>query len=321
MNASGNFSTPGFNHACVKSGDVCMEIHWEVLLYFLNAVEVIANILHLIVLSKLEKTKGLNYLRLLQAVSLSDIGNGLCAALNVLCPLRKHLCGSSLVYIQTHTGIVAGFLFWRNNVLATASVDRALALTRPFQYASSLLSRHRLGVLAALPVISLASGVVQALLNDICVDPVLGATLQAPKSFWATVFAQFAIGIPLIVITTSSIASLRVLYKMRRRALDAQQEEVNRGARYVILCSGIFIATLVPLFVIGLVQHADNNVAAPVKAVGLATYGLYGILNTILYGWSNGTYRKTLVNMFSKFNTKQCAATVYPGNSQPESEL
>jgi len=271
----------------------------------INAVTMLVNILHIIVLFSIKKLRSTKYFWTLMNIGSSDIFASVMLIVQMDCSL-KHFAlkqgpaGSKvfllLVSIPTFISVTI-----RNSVLALASYERYVAICTPFRYATNKLVQHlAVGYTIIWSVSFVLSVIIKALyFEQICVDD-FGLTLSN-KSPIATAIKLPLFGVP-AVITIGTLAKVGVELKQmsRRAAQPVEDEALMKAGKYVLLTSILFYLSFFPPLVAmgarGLGKLPEEK-AGLIDISAFIVQGLYGTLNVILFIYLNPSYIQQVIRL------------------------
>ena len=266
----------------------------EIFTVMINVIAFVINSFHLCIISRLEALKGTKYRCVLINVVLADITNTIGMAIFYSCHeflLVSYTNGAPELRIP-----ISFMLFISNyisfHVFLVASVEKYLAICKPFSYNSSvLISWLPLNfVIVWLYIFSL--GTIVSLINVLNLIPGL-------SNLEMTVFrtAVFAVA-PNLVSGTLLIKVYKELKRMRNRCeISAQDDDKTNAAMYLII---IFTLEMI-VFLLNsgcvIFIHSTNN---PVLCTIWNAFikAPYTVLNTVIYGWRTQSYRQHVRKLF-----------------------
>jgi len=263
-----------------------------------NTVTILVNILHIIVLSSINRLRGTKYFWTLMSISSSDILASLMFILQVDCSLKHFILKQEEIFSQ---GFLIGIMIpsimtmiLRNSVLALASYERYVAICTPFKYATNKVVQH---LAVGYIIIWVASLVISVIINfiDIIQYCIYDLGLTQPKQSLLVSVIQFPLfGVP-AVITVVTLGKVGVeLKRMSRRAIQpAEDEELKKAGKYVLLTSILFYLSFFPTLAGMVVRRLGKQPEAQsglVDISGFIVQGVYGTLNVILFAYLNPSY-------------------------------
>lgn len=288
-------SAENYEYVCsgVKQYGYCLNNTSSLSLISVNAIEIVINVFHFVVLTKMKKEQTFqNYILLLQHIAMADIIASAMYILRTACSMRL----LSIKY-QTVNQILSASdtsLVTRFYILATACMERMIALAYPLTYETSWFIRYLNLILIADWIMSLLTSVVRDVIynQDICIDIMFGpSNTFAPKPTLMTfipVFVQIAITV--FTLTRVSIE----LFRLRKRSTTTiQQREIKQATIYIFVITVVYFTSLIPSIIAGPLLAGDNdNDIAILTACHLCSSS-YGFINTVIYGVATKIYRTT----------------------------
>ena len=122
--------------------------------------------------------------------------------------------------------------------------------------------------------------------------------------------------VPLVFIILFSVLVLVELCKMRKRAHTGQQQDSINATKYILTIVAVFIMCLCPLYVDLLIDlRSYPTLALVLDWFSIVAFMLYGIVNTVIYGWKNKTYRSVFCQLIKDccfLTNKCCNNSVHP---------
>jgi len=278
--------------------EICGYITGSKAIVGINTVTILVNILNMVVLSSVKKLRGTKYFWTLVNIGTSDIFASLMFILQVDCSLKlsilEHeeeiskilLVGIAIPYMMSLT--------LRNSVLALASYERYVAICTPFKYVTNKVVYHlAVGYIFIWVVSFVISAIMKSLaFGKYCVDDLV---LTFPTlSTLTTAIQMIFLTIPAVV-TIVTLGKVGVeLKRMSRRAVQpAEDEELKKAGKYVLLTSILFYLSFFPTLAgIGARQLAKlpEEKAKLIDISAFIVQGSYGTLNVILFIYLNPSY-------------------------------
>ena len=323
--------------------NMCGQPVWEEIVLAVNIIAIVVNILHYITLQVARKTSEVSqannsaWQKLLNQFAITDAACGFSGLMRA-CIFRRLVYGKSLrlgAVITFLSDISVGVRYY---VLALACYDRCVAIRWPFRYSTDILIVRINTVCAIFWFWSAATIIVRDILflEEICINDFVGVTNLYTENLLATAISFTVITPPALVIIVLTVTLLIELHKMRIAGasqttgmLQIQQRRMqritNKATFYTAVNSIIFIACLMPLIITScLVAATDILADMSVNSYNNVLYSgilltfMFGILNTVLYGWLNKRYRVAFVTLITagKFNKNQVTGAATVGQGQ-----
>ena len=282
-------------YTCENSKGEC-DVYISTTLTCINAVAIIINILHLLVLRKIPGLKELNYFWVLVNITLGDISLSIAVILSTNCTLR--LLNNNIVaaIIATLLDCTFQFRYW---LLAQVVLDRFYAVCKPFKYATSKIINN-FGKLAAVGVttnFALALAKVFSSLRSLCYSDILGPIVTEPSdvSKYLDFVTILAAVLPIVISTVLLRKIFKELKQMeQRRNMTTEDKETRAATIYVIGTCILFAVSILPTLVLMAVYLAKDDSFNPdiswLEVLTLLAHLMYGIGNVVLYGILNKAY-------------------------------
>lgn len=288
---------------CEGFHGTCTYREYEYTIICFSVLAVIINIFHLIVLNRMDNIRGTAYLSVLQVISMFDIFSAFAYIVKMSCYI--HI---SLSYTPKWTGILKNILsdsviLSRYSILALACGERYIAVCKTFQYkTSSYTKRLKLwSVLVYLTVLGIMTSREVLSMDDMCVHPVIGVIAISDIS---TTLYLITILVPAAIATVLLMLVFKELRKMKKQSLTMNLNQLDRATKYIaIICAAFYVCFLpkVAAYFIKSFFKSDTVVTAMIVN-GAGT--VYGILNTLVYGWKNKQYRRQFGMLFKIPNSR-----------------
>ena len=225
-NTSSNASAPGSS-----DGFQCFR-PVESFTVTMNVISLLINSFHLCIISRLETLKGTKYRCVLINIVLADITNTMAMALFYSCydfVLANYMHGEPEVRIPMSVSIlISNYISF--HVFLVASMEKYLAICKPFSYQSSVLVKWLPlnFVIVWLYVFSL--GTIVSLINVLNLIPGMG---NLENTVLRT--AVFAVA-PNLVSSTLLVKVYKEVKRIRNRSeISAQDDEQTNAAMYLII--------------------------------------------------------------------------------------
>lgn len=258
----------------------------------INIASLLINILHLAVLSRLESLKGTKYRCILINISLADTVHVFSVAYMHMCfetsPLA--LKGGELnfrILITVVTTVGDHISYY---VFLVASVEKYLAICKPYSYQSSIIVRR-------LPAVFAVAWLFVSIIST-CV-----AIMNQSSPFWTrnwqfTVLQVMILAVaPNVVSATLLINVGKELNRMKNQsAFVADNGKEKKAAIYVIIVFAMEMAVFLLNMVCIIISHTSTETACEVwNAVVKAPHT---IANTVIYGWRTKAYQEHVRKIF-----------------------
>ena len=260
----------------------------EVLIAVVNVMALVINCFHLWIISRLRALKGTQYRCVLISLSLADIVHNAYVVAFYGCYaffMTNFARGEPKLRIP-----IALTLFTRNyisfHVFALASMEKYLAICKPFSYESSAIVR-RLPVnfvVAWLYVFSLST--VFAIVDALNLIP------------WMTSVRMTVLRTSVLAIAPSLLSGallIKVYKELRRMRIRSQNSsedsDKTKAAMYLIIIFTLEMIVFLLNSICVIVLHS-TGVVVICKIWNGFIKAPYTILNTVIYGWRTRSYRQ-----------------------------
>ena len=252
-----------------------------------DVISLLINSFHLCIISRLEALKGTQYRYVLINIVLADIVNTTSMATVYSC---YDFFGINFAYGEPKLRIpIMVMLFFSNyisfHVFVVASMEKYLAICKPFSYQSSVLVRSLpiyfitvwLYVFSFCTAVSIIEGL----------DVIAGATDLEFVVFRTIVFAIA----PNLLSGTLLIKVYRELRRMRSRSENSVEDDKTRAAMYLIIIFTLEMIVFLLNSICVIALHYTGE-AVICKIWNGFIKAPYTIFNTVIYGWRTQSYRQ-----------------------------
>ena len=285
---------------CPRSGgEICGPLGWEFMVVFVNCVGILVNIMHLVILARLDSLRGTRYLIVLQQIAVADIFCSIGNAVRLMCPVHvssRHLAAG--IFVSSMSDALAG---WRYYIVGFACIERYMAVCKPFFYNGHFVVTNIGKLMWISFVFCLGNSFARDMIfqDELCLDTALGAS-NTYEHLPAAMYTIAVGAAPLIVSAVLSVFILIELQKMRKRNLSDKQKEVNNAAVYILITNFVLVACLLPFLLdFGLTALTTVYVETHLLSwISILAFGLYGTANTVVYGWRNKAYINKAKSLF-----------------------
>ena len=284
-------SFQGFSVCFPKDGE-CLHPAIECIIVLFNLISMLTNILHLILLNRIASLKGTAYGIILKGLSIADLYYTLPTILQSSCTLRLAVVQRFEVglFFVTISGLS---VYFRLFILTLASLERFLALCRPFKHSDSIFVRH-MKVWSGLCCVAAIAFSVRDLnieTENTCLDLVTGF------SNCANLRGSRRCAISMVLLSSISTIFL-ILVQIQLRKMNRVSTSVNRedkelkvAALYVLAMVLVFYFCFLVAIIDKIILWAFHTSVTGIGVVALLLNSLYGVLNTVIYGWVTPTYQ------------------------------
>ena len=259
----------------------------EIFTLMVNGISFLINCFHLFIISRLETLKGTKYRCVLINIALADIVNTSMTAAMFTCydffamnyghgepELRIPIM--IMVLLSNYIGF---------QVFVAASVEKYLAICKPFSYESSTFVRRLPMGFVLLWLYMFSLGVVVSFMETLNIIPWMNSSVMAVLQ--TTVFAI----VPNLVSGTLLVKVYRELNNMRSTTQNSAVNEKTSAAMYLIIIFTLeMIVFLLNSICVIVVKCTDELVICKIWYAFIKAP--YTMINTVIYGWRTRSYRR-----------------------------
>jgi len=185
---------------------------------------------------------------------------------------------------------------YRYTMLAVGCAERYVAVCHPFQYKGNAFTRHLKlwSCLLVLPILGLFAMREILSRNRVCIHPVVGMITSSLLN--DIVFIS-------IILVPSFIASglLLLIFKELRNMKNRRQAQIDEGlesaSRYICVIFVAFMVCLIPVAGSFFTKMFSRRPTEYTALFVTLFNSLYGIVNTLVYGWMHKNYRAILFDL------------------------
>lgn len=261
--------------------------------YSLIAVNIfclLVNCFHVLVLSQLKVLNRDSYRSVLYHISIADMCNSVAMSVRIFVKDYRVFTEQPVEFTIFYDVVLDSAVFLRYNILAGASVERFIAVCRPLSYGSSWYINNIHNSLAVFWFYTFAAVTARSIIfwDKYCISGFLGPTNIL--SFWPTIMAACSAGPPLLITLMMMVLVCVEIAKMSRRSNTDQEKVIYSAAKYLIIIIIMFyVFLLVPI--LNYILAMTDTFFFGVGYMEYSLYSVYGILNTVIYGWMHVNYR------------------------------
>lgn len=273
-----------------------------------NIFSILANILHMIILSNMTALKRSSYYHVLMHLSLTDIYYSLFATCGMTLNRMEYFQDVPIFLIMIYTILYKASHSSRYVILAVATAERYSALCRPLQHTSSkfIVYIHIWLPIFWLLNLTWASVGIGLFPEELCFTEFSGPTIgYGPIS--GPIFVMAWVGSFIIIIIVLQGRVLAELYHLRGANLTREKLAIKRSTKYLVAIIGTFFVCLIPTAT-ALLNRLFDGPSYNTLDYYLGTVlfsSLYGVINVVIYGWMNPSYRyRALVILISILSKK-----------------
>ncbi|KAF6034342.1 hypothetical protein EB796_007357 [Bugula neritina] len=276
---------------CEDVTELCADSTTPAVLIVVNLCGVVCNILNLIVLKTLDKSKRNRYFWIVVNIGISDIATGIVFTLYVSCDLNRlvvNLPRKEVLVYQVVINIL-GFAtyFARNLILVTGSYERYVSICQPFNVQTNKVLNN-LGVCLGTTWIAslIVMGVPLATNTRKYCFGVFGSMPMEFNTQTDVVFSS-SITITLTICVVLLFKTWKELKRMQQRnAAGPDDLMVKRSAQYIMIICITFYLLYVPAFlsvILSLIEALPKGQANATRWISMFYQTVYGIMNIVVY--------------------------------------
>ena len=267
---------------------------WGISIATFNAISLLVNIFHLVILARMACLKGRPYKQILVHICLADIGS-------VLLLIMVYSCLEGFGYVSMLTAnfpftiyLVHVPIYKSNWIFFVAGIEKYYSICKPLAYESSTFVRKLSVILILMWVLSFCW-----LTTYLIIVHFATSSPEAPTL--ANAVLSTALFMPLASAAVPLMFVVKELMKMRQKALAANQQQSLQAAVYLIIIYVIFlIFSLFDLVTAYIWIVSPGLMKFPAQRLRNITKPLYGTLNTVIYGFRRKAYRQEMRKLVCK---------------------
>jgi len=290
---------------CEDVTELCADSTIPTASMVLNVFGVVCNILNLIVLKTLDKSKRNGYFCVVVNIGISDIATGIIFTLYVSCDLNRLVVKLSdeeaLVYQVVINILGVSIYFARNLILVTGSYERYISICRPFSVQTNKVLNNLGACLGTIWIVSLVvMGVPLATDTRNYCFSIFGSmpidfNTQADMVFGSSITITLAACMILLFKTWKE------LRRMQKRATVGTDELiVKRSTQYILIVCTTFYLLYVPTFlsiISNAIEGLPKEIAIVTRWISIYYQAVYGTLNILVYIVMTPGYRTHIMRL------------------------
>ena len=267
---------------------------WGIGITTLNAISLLVNIFHLVILARMAALKGRPYKRILVHICLADIGSALLLVMVYSC-LEGYVYVAILTAEFPFTRFLVNLPIYASNwIFLVASVEQYYSICKPLAYESSTFVSKLSVILMLMWVLSFCWSTSNLIIVSF-------ATRSPEATTAADAVLSTAFFMPLALAAVPLIFVVKEVIRMSQRALAANQQQSLRAAVYLIIIFVIFLVFSLFDLVTNYIQIVSPGLMKfPAQRLRNVTKPLYGTLNTVIYGFRTKAYRQEMRKLVCK---------------------
>ena len=266
---------------------VCFKT-WDMIILAMNTISLFNNTFHLAILLRLESLRSTKYRHVLINITLADIVNVIGISSFYSCYDRSldNYIGEELSPRLPFTTFIIHFTYISYPVFLVASVEKYLAICKPYSYQSSIIVR-RLPVMFAM-----------AWLFVLTASIILIIALTQSTAPWVRGWQWTVLSLTIMVIIPNTVTIIlltnvgRELKRMSNQSATVTDNgEERKAAIYLII---VFTMEMIVFLLnaICLIILYHTNTLLVCKIWNLVIKAPHTMANTVIYGWRTKSYQQ-----------------------------
>lgn len=274
---------------CAKSTRNMSSPHGDTILMVLNALSITVNILHIVILTSMQRIKEYPHVKIFINIAFADILTSASFLVRVSVRDFSIFFQHDPIWVYIYDVTLNFVPLVRCLLLTLATIERYIAVCRPITYHTSIVISRLTMWLTLLWIFGLFLTICRDSFCDICVSEMMG-----PVVYYDVKFIYFVLGVNLTT-NCSSIIFLALVFRelrhMRSRTRTSSNNLIINATKYVgCIFLFFFLGILSPAlhvifsFFLGMTYRGSNY-------VDMCLTSSYGIMNAVIYGWIIPAYR------------------------------
>lgn len=296
----------GLLRLCPAVEDFCGDLGWEVACTTSHLVAIIINILHMVMLRKLNNQLSSSLLNILMNTSLADILSSFSMIVKINCAIHHLSAGKPQVLtalLSASTDVGPLFRFY---ILALAAWERTVAICYPQHYQTHVLVRHSLLCIASMWLFVTAAVFLRDFIfNDThCLTAILGVAnyhAMEPKAiiYILMLIPSLITGI-LVVILAWKLRSVRRRIITGESCLNLLRSYTD--TKYVLIVSVAFYISFLPTLISFLLLFLGIKILV-FNWIIVLMFAIYGVGNIAIYAVMSKAYRYQILRTIGVYFT------------------
>lgn len=259
----------------------------------LNFISVLANLLHIVILSKMPSLRGSAYYLILVHLSLADIHYALNVITHMTWNRPSYFENVSFAAVLIYDVLLGTSTNNRFMLMLAASLERYIAICQPMKYSTSKYVSH---LHIWLVVCWLLSYLLSCLKTGLSYRRLCFYSLRGPSLEQGMEAGLISLVLKILPALISGVFLVRVMKELKRMGKNNPTQEMaqlRRATRYLITVFVIFYGCLIsPIiaFSLFIAKVTSPNTFGYYLFYELFN-SLYGCLNIVIYGWMTPAYR------------------------------
>ena len=262
---------------------------WGIGIATISAVMFVTNIFHLIIISRMRQLRGRPYRLILIHITLADIGSSVLLLMFYSCLPGCQVISRSVRGIVFIWGIAEWPAHTSHWIFLVAGLEQYYSICKPLLCKASKFIQKLSLVLVSTWIVSFSWSAIGF------ASPTILRSFNASSMIVFQLVDVTIRYVPLILAAVPLTLVVRELRKMRHPDIADHQKQNRRAAVFLIIIYCIFLAFSLFDMVMGCAAlfnpHLMSLITLRLKNV---TKCLYGILNTVIYGFRTKAYRQEI---------------------------
>ena len=262
---------------------------WGVSISTFGAASFVTNVFHLIIISRMRQLQDRPYRLILSHIILADIGSSLFLSAFYSCLPGYYSISKSLRGFPFVSKVVEWPLFTSHWIFLVAGIEQYYSICRPLLYESSRFIEKRSLLLVLTWVLSFCWSVERVAI------PVILRSLPY-GSLTAFDFGDLLVRyVPLILAAVPLTLVVKELMRMRQMVIAGDRKQSRRAAIFVMIIYSLFLTfSLFDLIMSSIAKFDPTLISFTTLRLRNITKCLYGIINTVIYGFRNKAYQREI---------------------------
>lgn len=211
----------------------------------LNALSVIVNVIHILILSRIASLKGSGYYHILLHIAASDIYFSLIIICKMVWNDPSYFSNSSRAEFLVYYVVMDTAVYGRYCIMTVASLERYYAMCRSLRYSVSNFTRR---IHLWLPLVWFISFLMAAIRTSVSHKYICFNSLSGPLLLGGGTAASKLVGIFIPSLTTAILLTRVIveLFRMRNRSATQEEKQVKRATHYLISVIVLFYLHILP---------------------------------------------------------------------------
>lgn len=265
----------------------------------LNVIAILLNILHIIVLSRMQSLQDLStYKMVLQHIAAADLLSAASMIIRGNCELRHVMLDNVLVSAAMLSMLTDIAPTYRMYILALASCERYLAVCQPYGHTEHFINKYTRLSIGGVWIVAMLVVMSRDLIfhEHMCLHPLLGPTIL--KDYGVLSIDLVSTLISWLVVIVSLVSTTEGLANLKQRRLRTYKDiQIITSAHFITVICLVSIIKLIPLVLIVVLYFFSINQPIFNSLAGVLC-ALYGSTNAAIYSCMVRSHRAEVRQLF-----------------------